>query len=434
MSEIRLFEGIPRLSTFSRWTQLFSFPKPVSFSVEIEQRYLHAQRERFVPFVRTCLIMATLLYPLFIYWDFILAGSEILPHLIPVRLYLIPLYMFLLFLMFLPIAPQICETVAVTALVAMVFNVSHILFLIPDGFIIGLAGTLVPFLLVPLMPSIRSAFLMSSFAFVIVNGMMTLKGYTPVQMINANYFVMMYASLGTAIAYIVILTRRKAYALELNLERMATTDELTGISNRRHFMRESVEVIRAIRYKRPLSILLLDIDNFKKINDTYGHHVGDMAIKLLATSSAEFLRNTDIVSRVDDINLNRITRNTIHAGDNAPEEAAPMIGRLGGEEFAVLLPETDTTGAYKVAERLRKLIEEKIIDAGDGIITRMTVSIGVASLNPHDENESINSILVRADHALYRAKQNGRNQVVIDENILNQISFEDEDMPPSRFN
>ncbi|AGH97807.1 GGDEF domain-containing protein [Micavibrio aeruginosavorus] len=416
------------MSTFPRWTQLFSFPKPVSFSDEVEEKYLDAQRERFVPFVRTCLIVATLLYPLFIYWDFILAGSELLPHLIPVRLYLIPLYLFLLFLMFLPIAGQICESVAVAALVAMVFNVSHILLLIPDGFTIGLAGALVPFLLVPLMPSVRSALLMSSFSFVIINGMMTLKGYTPIQMVNANYFVMMYASLGTAITYIVILTRRKAYALELNLERMATTDELTGISNRRHFMRESVEVIRAIRYKRPLSILLLDIDNFKKINDTFGHHVGDIAIKLLATSSAEFLRGTDIVTRVDDMNLNRLARNTLQS--DMEDEAAPMIGRLGGEEFAVLLPETDTTGAYKVAERLRRLIEEKVIDSGDGIITKMTVSIGVASLNPHDPNESINTMLVRADHALYRAKQNGRNQVVIDETILNQISFDDDATPP----
>lgn len=174
--------------------------------------------------------------------------------------------------------------------------------------------------------------------------------------------------------------------VESELRRMATTDSLTGLNNRRRIMElAEVEMARLRRYGRPVSVLMLDIDRFKAINDTHGHAVGDRALVRLAEICRAELRDTD------------------------------HIGRLGGEEFAIILPETPLASATEVAERLRHRLAMADIAAQpgghSGETLRMTVSIGVAMCG--DEDASFERALGRADRALYEAKSLGRNRVVV---------------------
>jgi len=182
-----------------------------------------------------------------------------------------------------------------------------------------------------------------------------------------------------AVATIRDITERKA--TEAKLRELATTDSLTGLYNRRRFMELSErEFARSLRYSRQLSMLMLDIDHFKRVNDEHGHDVGDTVLRSLSEISIMALRNADI------------------------------LGRLGGEEFGVLLPETDSQAAHDVAERLRLSIERSSIDTPDGSLN-ITVSIGVAVLD--SEVGSVEKLLKRADVALYEAKQAGRNRVIM---------------------
>ena len=173
-------------------------------------------------------------------------------------------------------------------------------------------------------------------------------------------------------------TERKL--LEQELWRQARVDYLTGVSNRRHFMeRAEQELHRCVRYGGQLSILMLDIDHFKLINDRYGHKVGDLVLKALTQVCAASLRDVDVV------------------------------GRMGGEEFAVLLPETDRSVAVSAAERLRVAIDQTKVPLADGLPVKFSVSIGVAAMQSADDNLDV--LLNRADAALYEAKGSGRNRV-----------------------
>ena len=176
------------------------------------------------------------------------------------------------------------------------------------------------------------------------------------------------------------ITERKA--LLEKLERQATRDYLTGLNNRRYFMeRGETELAQAKRYGHKLSLLMLDIDRFKRINDTHGHKVGDIVLQQLAVILRDSFRTVDI------------------------------IGRIGGEEFAVLLPETELAQATEVAERLRKNVAEADLTQATGLPLRFTISIGVAELEGKDV--SLDRLLELADKALYEAKQGGRNKVCV---------------------
>ncbi len=162
--------------------------------------------------------------------------------------------------------------------------------------------------------------------------------------------------------------------------RFATTDMLTSTANRRHFMeRAENECARARRYGRPLTILMLDADHFKKINDTYGHAAGDEVLKILSLELRKALRPADI------------------------------IGRIGGEEFAILLPETPVANAIELATRLNRLIDGVDVAYGKKNIN-FTVSIGVAAVPLHPTG--IDEALKTADEYLYAAKHKGRNCVM----------------------
>jgi diguanylate cyclase (GGDEF)-like protein/PAS domain S-box-containing protein len=169
--------------------------------------------------------------------------------------------------------------------------------------------------------------------------------------------------------------------MEAELFRQASTDSLTGISNRRYFENQAEqEMRRARRFARDMTVMMIDIDHFKPINDQHGHAVGDAVIQGVVKRALESLRQSD------------------------------SIGRIGGEEFAVLLPETSLMAAYDVADRLRMHMQERPIIAGHTAIT-CTVSIGIAQLSAHDGG--IEDLMHRADTALYIAKNGGRNRVEI---------------------
>lgn len=175
------------------------------------------------------------------------------------------------------------------------------------------------------------------------------------------------------------ITERKA--LEGKLEQQAHLDYLTGLSNRRHFMEQGeTELARAQRHGHLLSVFMLDIDHFKQFNDTYGHKAGDQVLQKLAEVMRATLRTVDI------------------------------LGRVGGEEFAVLLPETALAEAVEVAERLRQAVEQAPVVFEAGLPQHFTVSIGVTTQRVRETNLDI--LLNEADRALYRAKEAGRNRVV----------------------
>ena len=168
--------------------------------------------------------------------------------------------------------------------------------------------------------------------------------------------------------------------IEQELKRLATTDTLTGAANRRSFFElADQEFKRVLRYKNLVAFLLLDIDHFKTINDNYGHQGGDEVLKIFVCACKNELRE------------------------------AAVFGRIGGEEFAVLLPETDQQSARLVAERIRQKIENMVIAFEEQSI-KITVSIGVATIAIVDK--SLDQVFQRADAALYQAKNSGRNRVV----------------------
>lgn len=166
------------------------------------------------------------------------------------------------------------------------------------------------------------------------------------------------------------------------LEYLARFDPLTGVANRRHFVElVEAEMARSSRYGKQLSILMMDIDQFKEVNDVYGHQAGDIILRALCETCKIVLRAFDIV------------------------------GRWGGDEFAILLPETPPAMAPQVAERLREAIENTVVDLEMHSPRRFSVSIGCASRNDKDDN--LEAILNLADKALYDAKRTGRNRVCV---------------------
>jgi diguanylate cyclase (GGDEF)-like protein len=176
-----------------------------------------------------------------------------------------------------------------------------------------------------------------------------------------------------------------------DLEKLAAIDPLTGISNRRQF--ESLaraELGRSQRYMRPLSLLMIDIDHFKQVNDRFGHEAGDRVLKFLANVLISAKRASDVV------------------------------GRIGGEEFAILLPETSKEAALVIAERLRQLAQT-CAPAIAGEKLDVTISIGVAAASIR--TSGMETLCRQADQALYEAKRSGRNRVVAAREVAEKVAM-----------
>jgi len=174
---------------------------------------------------------------------------------------------------------------------------------------------------------------------------------------------------------------QQAMADKEKLEKLANFDSLTGLYNRRAILGKLRELINlANRYREHFSVIMLDVDHFKSVNDRYGHLVGDEVLARLATLIRQNVRETDIV------------------------------GRYGGEEFIIILPKTDLSSAWVAAERVRTMIESAEMKDSAGNKFNVTVSQGVASW---ERGEDAYSLISRADEALYKAKEKGRNRVQI---------------------
>jgi len=174
------------------------------------------------------------------------------------------------------------------------------------------------------------------------------------------------------------ITERKK--LEEDLHKISITDKLTNLYNRRFFdKRFEIELNRCARYRHPLSLLMLDIDHFKIINDSHGHQNGDAFLSMIG----------------------KVINSSIRTSDTA--------ARYGGEEFSVIMPDTEQKEAIQVAERIRKIVKEETFFAEEDIPINTTVSIGIAE---YQRNETPSSLLAKADKALYNAKEQGRNRVV----------------------
>ena len=186
------------------------------------------------------------------------------------------------------------------------------------------------------------------------------------------------------IARLVSGLRRRLQAAEERIREMALTDELTGLANRRHINeRFRKEWARAARYQRPISVVLLDVDHFKAVNDSCGHDAGDAVLRGVSRTAAAALRASD------------------------------LLGRWGGEEFLALLPETEAAGARGVAERVLAEVAALREYHADRVLA-VTVSAGVATWTPPGggpDGSDAEALLKRADEALYRAKAAGRNRV-----------------------
>ena len=174
--------------------------------------------------------------------------------------------------------------------------------------------------------------------------------------------------------------RGRADQYTADLETLAAVDWLTGLYNRRHFETlAQAELARSQRYMRPLTVMMMDLDHFKDVNDTYGHATGDRVLQALATVCLATKRDADV------------------------------IARIGGEEFALLLPETTDTAAAQFAERLRQQIRD-CAPVVEGEKLPITVSIGIAGATA--TTSGVQPLLNNADQALYQAKHTGRNRVV----------------------
>ena len=166
------------------------------------------------------------------------------------------------------------------------------------------------------------------------------------------------------------------------IEHLSMMDQLTEIPNRRNFdNRLYLEWGRAIREKVPMSLLMIDVDHFKKYNDTYGHQQGDKALCMVAQTITKTLKRT-----------------------------SDFAARWGGEEFVVLLPNSDSSGGLEIGEKIRKNLEATNLSCSNGDLTRLTASIGVNTQTP-TASCSTDKFILGADRALYRAKNSGRNKV-----------------------
>jgi two-component system, cell cycle response regulator len=189
-----------------------------------------------------------------------------------------------------------------------------------------------------------------------------------------------------------VLTQKDLLARLATLEQLSVIDGLTQVYNHRFFKSELRRLFDLTkRYDRPLGLLMIDLDLFKTINDSYGHQVGDIVLTEISTSIAQTIRSTDV------------------------------LARYGGEEFAILLPESTLSDAAMIAERIRRSVDDATVDGAFGQI-RITVSIGVAAV-PAPGIDTAAHLVEAADRALYLAKERGRNRVTL-HGITGYVSLE----------
>ncbi|CAG0932054.1 putative diguanylate cyclase DgcC [Planctomycetaceae bacterium] len=354
-----------------------------SLDAELRARFLAVQNERALPIARIAYLAGFVLMLCFLGADALVKPDAVWQTL-PVRMISSAAFLTLYFFSRAKDAPARLNLLNLLASLVAGFGISIVLAMLPHGFDYGVAGlNMVIFAAVALTPTWRQALKGGLVVCAVANAVLVLTSQGWFSFGHLNIYLLPSLALAALLSYFLEARHLRTFALEAELERRATTDVLTGVANRRHFTETAErEIDRARRYANKLSLLMLDIDHFKRINDTYGHAVGDEVLKVLPGVVKPLLRKLD------------------------------FMGRLGGEEFAVVLVETDGEGAAVVAERLRKglaAIEVRAL----GVHLHFTVSIGCTEVRVNEQAEDLKRALERADEALYKAKDSGRNRVVV---------------------
>jgi diguanylate cyclase (GGDEF)-like protein len=278
--------------------------------------------------------------------------------------------------------PDWAPMIAKVRFTAAVLAVAGALAVLDRGYLVGLAGLVAVFLAGPYIATDRrDLMVMNAIPLVATGVIMWAAGLDRFTVINSTIFILLAFATSLLLARVFEQANRSAFALAQELTREARTDALTGLRNRRALEESAeTELKRCARTGMPLSVMLGDIDRFKRINDTHGHEVGDKVIKVVAEHLHAVARETDV------------------------------LGRWGGEEFLLILPDTDERSAAAVAERVRMVIENGIMPAA----LNVTISLGVAGMEAGSVTDPScwTGLVRRADDAMYRAKAAGRNRVV----------------------
>ena len=381
--EIESQNVMPSVS-FKPRKQWVQWLEPRRFEAEIEAIYRTRQNDHAVPLTRALLLLAALGVLLFGAWDYKI-DPQIVVRTLPVRILCSALSVTLWAAIPLPLFRRRLSWIYTVNSVAATLTIMWVLLVVPDGFLWGLSGFFYLPLALLVLPRFRLVAGNCVILLLIINGAMHFDEAPRLVILNANFFLGFMCVMTGVLAYLNEERDRRIFQLERELEHLANCDSLSGAYNRRYFEETAHdEIERARRYKHPLSLLMMDADHFKRINDTYGHAAGDRAIRAIAEIGQDIFRSSD------------------------------LLARMGGEEFAVLLPETDGDGARRIAERLQEKMRQSTIATGNETADipdyfTLTVSIGVAELHRSD---TIETLLQRADDALYEAKKQGRNRVV----------------------
>jgi len=353
---------------------------PRRFVMPIEAKYTKWRDERALNPVRVVLLTATFAFLLFTLCDYCVVLDKWFA-LLPVRgvcaLWSLALWVGTLFPFF-KNRPALAMGLGALGSVA---GITWVLNVVPMGFTVSLMEYVYPVLALLVVPHARQVAFNGAVTLLLANLSLCFHPVAGVAWVNTNFLLLFLCFLTWLLAFVNEARDRCVFDLEQDLQRMATVDSLSGAWNRRYFSELCTsEIERAGRYKHPLAFLLLDVDHFKSINDTMGHATGDEAIRALGQTCRETLRASD------------------------------SLGRIGGEEFAVLLPETELDAAQTLAERLRAAMERLELHSPNGEPFGFSISLGVAKA---DEADSFESLFARADTALYEAKESGRNRVVV---------------------
>lgn len=365
-----------------RWREWL---EPRRFEPEVEAIYRVRQNAHAVPLTRALLLLAALGVLLFGAWDYKI-DPAIVVRTLPVRILCSVLSVTLWAAVPLPSFRRRLSWIYTVNSVAATLTIIWVLLVVPDGFLWGISGFFYLPLALLVLPKFRLVACNCMLLLFIINGAMHFNEAPRLVILNANFFLGFMCVMTGVLAYLNEERDRRIFQLERELEHLANCDSLSGAFNRRYFEETARdEIERAHRYKYPLSLLMMDADHFKRINDTYGHAVGDKAIRAIAEIGQGIFRSSD------------------------------LLARMGGEEFAVLLPETDSDGARQIAERLQEKLRFNDISTDNATAEipdffTLTISVGVSSLKRDD---TVETLLQRADAALYEAKNQGRNRVVI---------------------
>jgi diguanylate cyclase (GGDEF)-like protein len=268
---------------------------------------------------------------------------------------------------------------------AAVIAVAAALAVLDNGFLVGVAGLVSVLLAGPYIAlDRRDLLVMNALPLAAIALILYVAGIDRFAVVNATIFILLAVAVSLMLARVLEATNRRAFALEQDLMQEARTDSLTGLRNRRALEEAAgAELRRTARSEAPISVIICDIDQFKHVNDRYGHDAGDRVIRAVAEQLASVARATDV------------------------------LARWGGEEFLALLPNTHPSEAAILAERMRRVVAEAVMPVAPEV--RVTISLGVAGLEGSgvpDHSARWDHVVREADDAMYRAKAAGRNRVV----------------------